>query len=331
MTASVAIARVTVAIVSYNSGATLSRCLAALGAQTEQNFRVILVDNASRERPAALIRDLSFSLDYREMEENLGFAGGMNVALAACETPLLAALNPDAFPEPGWLATLLRAADRYPHVAAFGSLQLAASDPTRIDGFGDHYLISGQAWRGQTRAPTHGDLAYCFGVCAAAALYRAEELRRVGGFDERFFCFYEDVDVSFRLRLTGADCAVVPAAVVSHVGGASFEGLSDFSAFLIARNQWWMLVKNMPFALLCFALPAFGFLQLIGLVKHPASSRMKGLWAGLMGTAELLKSRRAVREQRSPLANAGRWISWNPVAFLKKTSLVQDEHRSGAL
>jgi N-acetylglucosaminyl-diphospho-decaprenol L-rhamnosyltransferase len=330
MTAPVATARVTIAIVSYNSGATLPRCLAALAAQNEQNFRVILIDNASRERPAALIQGLPFPVDYREMKENLGFAGGMNVALDACETPFLAALNPDAFPEPTWLATLLRAADRYPHVAAFGSLQLAADEPGRIDGFGDHYLICGQAWRGRTKPPTHGDLAFSFGVCAAAALYRTALLREVGGFDERFFCFYEDVDVAFRLRLAGTECAVVPAAVVSHVGGASFEGLSDFAAFLIARNQWWTLVKNMPFTLLCFALPGFVLLQLIGLVRHPGSARMKGLWAGLIGTAEFLKARRVVRRQRSPLANAGYWISWNPVAFLRKTSLVRADRRSGA-
>src|SRR5688572_23523990 len=99
--------RVTIAIVSYNSGATLARCLDALAAQTEKNFRVLLIDNASRERPTALAKAQPFPVDYREMPENLGFAGAMNVALAACGTSLLAALNPDAFPAPDWLATLL--------------------------------------------------------------------------------------------------------------------------------------------------------------------------------------------------------------------------------
>lgn len=315
--------RVTIAIVSYNSGATLARCFEALAAQTEKNFRVLLIDNASRERPEALVKSLPLAVDYREMADNLGFAGGMNAALGACETPFLVALNPDAFPAPDWLAKLLGAADRYPAVAAFGSLQLGVDDPSRIDGFGDHYLILGQAWRGVTRPAVAGELAYSFGVCAAAALYRADILRRVGGFDERFFCFYEDVDVAFRLRLAGAECAVVPAAVVSHVGGASFEGLSDFAAFLIARNQWWVLVKNMPFILLCIALPGFILLQIIGLLRHPGSARMKGLWEGLRRTGEFMKSRRQIRKERSPAANAGRWISWNPLAFLRRTSLVR--------
>ena len=316
-------ARVTVAIVSYNSGATLARCLAALATQTEKDFRVILIDNASHERPSALVQEASLAVDYREMGENLGFAGAMNTALALCETPFFAALNPDAFPAPAWLANLIGAAERNPQVAAFGSMQISASDPEQLDGFGDHYLISGQAWRGRSRPTVQGDLAYSFGVCAAAALYRTDALRRIGGFDGRFFCFYEDIDVAFRLRLSGADCAVVPAAIVSHVGGVSFEGLSDFAAFLIARNQWWVLIKNMPFVLLCFALPAFALLQLVALVKHPGSARMKGLCAGLACTGEFLTSRREVRLQRSQEANAGRWISWNPIAFLKKTSLVR--------
>lgn len=315
--------RATIAIVSYNSGATLARCLTALQAQSETDFKVLLIDNASSVRPAAIVKASGLAIDYREMNDNLGFAGAMAVAVNVCDTPFLVALNPDAFPEPDWLARLLAAADLYPDVAAFGSLQIGADDEARIDGFGDHYLIFGQAWRGETCPPLTGDIAYSFGVCAAAALYRVDLLRAVGGFDERLFCFYEDVDVAFRLRLAGAECAVVPAAVVTHVGGASFEGLSDFAAYLIARNQWWVLVKNMPFTLLCFALPGFLALQVIGLARHPGSARMKGLWEGLRRTGEFLRARRDVRAMRTATANAGRWITWNPRAFFKKRSLVR--------
>lgn len=318
--------RVCIAIVSYNSEATLPRCLAALAAQTERNFRVVLIDNASRAPPRGLLAGLPFPVDYREMDENLGFAGAMNVALAACGAPLFAALNPDAFPAPDWLALLCAAADRHPGVAAFGSLQRSAADPALIDGFGDHYLVTGQAWRGRTLPPVSGEIAYSFGVCAAAALYRTDALRRIGGFDGRFFCFYEDVDVCFRLRLAGAECAVVPKAEAAHVGGASFEGLSDFAAFLIARNQWWVLVKNMPLALMVVALPGFALIQLAGFLRHPRSARMKGVWAGLRGTGPFLASRREIRAARR--ANVGaiaRRLAWNPRAFFRGTSLVRDQ------
>lgn len=314
-----------IAIVSYNSGATLPRCLAALSAQIEKNFEVILIDNASREKPGMLLEGLSVPVTYREMPDNLGFAGAMNVALDLCAAPFLVALNPDAYPEPEWLAALLAAAKRHANVAAFGSVQLDANDSSRLDGFGDHYLVSGQAWRGETRPDTSpADLAYCFGVCAAAALYRADTLRAIGGFDDRFFCFYEDVDVSFRLRLAGKQCAVVPAAVVSHVGGASFKELSDFAAFLIARNQWWVLIKNMPSALLIVSLPGYFLLQLIGVLTHPGSARMKGVWAGLCGSVPFLRTRRDIQKNRTTSAwEIGVWLSWNPRHFLKKISVVR--------
>lgn len=317
--------RVSIAIVSYNSGATLPRCLAALAAQTHTDFQVILIDNASHERPASLLTDLPFAITYREMPQNLGFAGAMNEALRLCETPLFAALNPDAFPAADWLATLLAASQRHPGVTAFGSLQTKADNPSRIDGFGDHYLVWGQAWRGETLPRiSPGDLAYTFGVCAAAALYRTDALRRIGGYDDRFFCFYEDVDVCFRLRLRGEQCAVVPTAVVAHVGGASFQELSDFAAYLIARNQWWVLVKNMPWPLLVVALPGFWLLQLIAAVKYTGSSRMKGLGAGLRGTWPMVRSRRQIQKTRSIGAfEMARWFSWNPLSFARKISLTR--------
>jgi GT2 family glycosyltransferase len=318
--------RVCVAIISYNSSATLPRCLDSLAAQTYRDFCIILIDNASKEKPGKFLADLSIPATYMEMEENLGFAEGMNVALTASECEYLAALNPDAFPDPNWLAELVSAADRHPTIAALGSLQLDASDRTRIDGFGDNLLIWGPAWRGQSHPPRDsGDgISRCFGVCAAAALYRAEALHHIGGFDNRFFCFYEDADVSFRLRLAGHDCAVTRTAIVEHVGGASFEGKSDFAQFLMARNQWWVLIKNMPALLLINALPGFFLVQIYGLIKHPNSPRMKGLWQGLSRTREFLKSRQDIQGSRMISAFAlSRWLTWNPRAFFRKATITK--------
>ncbi len=326
-----AIPRVSVVIVSYNSSVTLGRCLDCLAAQTYRDFRLILIDNASREPPDAYIKDFPFPVSYIGQQENGGFAGAMNVGLGASSSPLLAALNPDAFPNPDWLEKLVAAADGNQDIAAFGSLQLSAGDSTRLDGFGDHYLIWGQAWRGRawpSRELMSG-LSASFGVCAAAALYRTDILRGIGGFDERFFCFYEDIDVAFRLRLAGHGCAVVGPAVVAHVGGASFEGQSDFAEFLIARNQWWTLIKNMPAALLIVALPGFFVLQLYALIRRPRSPRMKGLRQGLRMTRTFLAARRAVQAQRKISSwEMAAWLTWSLPAFLRGDSRVKPLRRS---
>ncbi|MHB1207972.1 MAG: glycosyltransferase family 2 protein, partial [Rhodospirillaceae bacterium] len=260
---------------------------------------------------------------FMDMTENLGFAGGMNAAIAAAASPLLAALNPDAFAGPEWLAELVAAADACPETAAFGSLQLSAAPQGGIDGFGDHYLATGQAWRGQSK-PADTAAAYCFGVCAAAALYRTEVLRAVGGFDDRFFCLYEDVDLSFRLRLSGYQCAVIPRAVVRHVGGSSFKTRSALMQFLIGRNQWWVLLKNMPLVLLPFAVPGFFAVELLASLRGHRPGSLRGLWEGLRRSGEMLPTRRGIQAKRKiSLGQLCRWLSWNPLAFLRKESPVR--------
>jgi len=180
--------RVCVVVIGYNSESTLARCLACLGEQTFRDFSLLLIDNASDKKPSSYLPPLAYAHKILELDENLGFAGGMKRAIEISASPLIAALNPDAFAKPEWLAELVAAADRYPEVAAFGSLQIGADDPNHIDGFGDHMLVTGQAWRGETLPAGRSALAYCFGVCAAAALYRADIVRTVGNFDDLFFC-----------------------------------------------------------------------------------------------------------------------------------------------
>lgn len=317
--------RVCVVIVSYNSSETLPRCLSALAAQTYRDFQVLLIDNASRERPHEILAQFPLPSEYMEMEENLGFAGAMNVAVDAVRCPFVAALNPDAFPRPDWLAELVKAADHYESVAAFGSLQISAADSSCVDGYGDGYLVWGQAWRARSWPGSDAARAeFCFGVCAAAALYRADALRKAGGFDPRFFCFYEDVDVSFRLRLAGHHCAVVPAAKVDHVGGASFAGKSDLADYLSARNQWWVLMKDMPWPILIVSVPGIFLIHLAAAIKSPRASRLKGLWDGLRRTPEFLMSRRAIQARRRiSAAELARWLSWRPAAFIARSSAVK--------
>tara|TARA_R110000868_G_scaffold37288_4_gene132074 strand:+ start:388 stop:1377 length:990 start_codon:yes stop_codon:yes gene_type:complete len=314
--------RVSVVVVSYNSSETLLRCFDCLSAQTYSDFQVVLVDNASQVSPGEFLSRLTMPVTYLEMTNNLGFAQAMNIGLEASDSPLLVALNPDAFPHPNWLEALVTASDEHNNIAAFGSLQISAADSECIDGYGDHYLISGQAWRGQSRPkPEARHIDHCFGVCAAGALYRTAALREIGGFDQRFFCFYEDIDVSFRLRLAGYGCAVVPTAVIDHIGGASFVGKSDFAEYLIARNQWWVLIRNMPTLLLIVAVPGFALIQITAMIKSRRPARLKGLWESLRRTREFLPSRRHIQTKRKISAlQVARYLSWNPCDFRRKTS-----------
>src|SRR5262249_32741731 len=135
------------------------------------------------------------------LEENIGFAAGNNRAIAMVRSPWVAALNPDAFAEPDWLSQLMNAVNRYPDAGAFGSLQIVANRPDRLGGVGDVYNPAGLCWRGGFGQPIAGNCleGEIMSPCAAAALYHRESLLAVGGFDEDFFCYGEDVDLGLRL------------------------------------------------------------------------------------------------------------------------------------
>jgi GT2 family glycosyltransferase len=176
----------------------------------------------------------------------------------AADVAWVALLNPDAFPHPRWLECLMAAAKQHPEAASFGSRILLAGDPSRFDGVGELYHVSGSHWRAATHKPAAGSFLKSqeiFWACAAAALYRRDAFLQVGGFDDSYFCYVEDVDLAFRLQLAGWSCRYVPEAVVEHVGSASAGRHSDFQVYHGQRNVVWTWFKNMPAPLLWWYLP----------------------------------------------------------------------------
>ena len=153
----------------------------------------------------------------------------------------MALLNPDAFPEPDWLEALLVAAESNPGFDVFDSKLVNAGNPTVLDGAGDAYHLSGLAWRmgHGSPVPTSGEYEReVFSPCAAAALYRRSALSETGGFDEEYFCYVEDVDLGFRLRLAGHNAMYVLDAGVHHVGSATTGGRHSDFAVIMGTAIW---------------------------------------------------------------------------------------------
>ncbi len=250
---------IAVLIVNWNAGPLLARCLQSIHDQYRKPDHVVVVDNASTDDSLEQAAPWLRGVQLIKLSHNAGFAHANNVAArAASRFDGLALLNPDAVADRGWLDALVAAAQAHPDVAAFGSRMLMVSDPTYLDGAGDSYHASGRAWRkghGIRSSTWPAADAEIFGPCAAAALYRREAFDEVGGFDERFFCYFEDVDLAFRLRLRGYRCRYVHGAVVHHVGSAATGYRSDFAVYHGERNAVWTFVKNMPGPLLWMYLP----------------------------------------------------------------------------
>ncbi|MGH3093437.1 MAG: glycosyltransferase family 2 protein [Gaiellaceae bacterium] len=250
---------IAVVIVNHNAGALLEQSLSALDRQTLPPRRVIVVDNASSDGSADGLEERHPHLELVRVPENRGFAAANNIGVRIAEgCDWVALLNPDAFPEPGWLEALARAACENPEYEFFASRLLDAASPTHLDGTGDLYHASGFAWRrdhGCKAEEVGPPLEEVFSACAAAALYRRHAFLDVGGFDESYFCYYEDSDLSFRLRLTGRRCLYVADAVVHHVGSAITGRESDFALYHSYRNLLWTYAKNMPSPLVWRYLP----------------------------------------------------------------------------
>lgn len=274
---------VSVIILTWNSGNVLPQCLSSLAKQTIKDFEIIIVDNGSSDNAIVNLPKKwpAFDFQIKELGRNVGFAAANNVGARLARGHWLALLNSDAFPEPDWLEKLLRAAEREPEFSFFASRQLQANALHLLDGAGDTLHISGLAWRRYAGFPAAQfglESEEVFSPCAAAALYSRQAFLQVGGFDESFFSYHEDVDLGFRLRSQGFRCLYVPDAVVQHLGSVTLGAQSDFALYHWQRNFIWSFVQNMPPALLWEALPAHLMANFIYQANYTFRGRGSVLW-----------------------------------------------------
>ena len=304
--------QVSVIIVTWNSGELIRKTLNALNKQTYPICEVIVVDNASTDSSAVGLEDCYPHVKVVWLDKNIGFAAANNYAvrLVSEECNWIALLNPDAFPEPTWLESLVDAVRQYPEYAFLGSRLMNANDPSHYDGTGDVYHISGLVWReGHGNAVDASALKTkeIFSPCAAAALYRKDAFVEVNGFDEDFFCYVEDVDLGFRLRLQGHRCLHIPESVVYHIGSATTGKRSDFSVYHGHRNLVWVYVKNMPGVLFWLFLPLHIILNLFTItwfsIHGQYSIILRSKLDALCGISRMWKKRCDIQKNRKVSLN----------------------------
>lgn len=299
--------RVSVIVVNWNGERFIKQCLVALMNQTLKPHEIILVDNASSDGSVGIVRRFP-SVRLIELDQNTGFARGNNLAIEAAskESEWIALINPDAFAEPHWVEALLMAADSNPEFDVFGSKLINAGDTKLLDGAGDAYHMSGLVWRmghGSTVPTSAENEREVFSPCAAAALYRRSALRKLGGFDEDYFCYVEDVDLGFRLRLAGYRCLYVPQSVAHHVGSGTTGGQhSDFAMYYGHRNLVWTFVKDMPGILFWLLLPLHVLLNLVSIIWFALRGQGDVIWQAkrdaLLGLPKMWRKRQHIQKTR---------------------------------
>ncbi|MEA3467347.1 MAG: glycosyltransferase family 2 protein [Thermodesulfobacteriota bacterium] len=291
-----------IVIINWNSWDYLFPCLDKVGQQTDQDFRIIVVDNNSTYQPPASLLEKYPRLTLIRNEENLGFAAANNQAIQLAEDcEWIVLLNPDTLPDTDWLGNLCKAASEHPDFSFFGSRLVMAGNPDKLDGTGDVYHMSGLSWRSGHGLPVLSvseDVQEIFSPCAAAAMYKREELLSVGGFDEDFFCYNEDVDLGFRLRLAGHRALSVPGSVVLHHGSATTSVRSDFAVYHGHRNLVWTWFKDMPMVLLWLFLPLHVLYTLACIFLYVKRGQGKVIirakWDAVKGLPHMLRKRKLI-------------------------------------
>ncbi len=248
----------------------------------------------------AALPDLDDRFAIIEAGENFGFSAANNLAALQARADWIVTLNTDAFANSDWLAALHRAIQRHPSVTMVGSMQIAAEAPDLFDGTGDELSIFGVAYRAGYGKPvrTVSEDFPIFGPCAAAAAYKRTDFEAAGGFDERFFCYHEDVELALKMRRLGGRAMQVHDAVVHHVGSGISGTESEFAVYHGTRNRIWTWFASMPIGLMILLLPlhlgatiAFLVWSVFRSGRFRATAR--GIWHGLRGLPSILASRRA--------------------------------------
>lgn len=314
-------------VVNYNGQGRIARCMSALAAQTFTDFEVLMVDNASPDGSGATpVPDGRFR--WILSDKNLGFASGNNLAARQAVGDWIWLVNPDAYAEPECLMKLYAATLRHENCVLFGCTQLDDKVPEILDGSGDCYFFAGIPWRGGKgwRVDDLPDEGEVWGPCGAAYLIRRDVFLQHGGFDDDFFCYCEDVDLNFRLRLSGHYAIQVVEAFVRHEGSGITGARSRFPVFHGTRNCLWVFIKDMPDVLLWPLLPFHLAATLLLLLCDPAcfAARWDGLVAGIKGLPSIWEKRKQVQAARKASAwQIATAFTWNPWTFLWRSTDVR--------
>ena len=246
--------KIFVVVPNWNGADLIAECLRSLETQT-QNANIVVVDNGSVDKSVSIIEAQFPGVHLIKLPRNTGFAGGVNTGIRYAmeqNADAVALFNNDAQADPNWLRHLAAAlADNPDYGIATG--KLLSADKKHIDSTGDFYTSWGLPFprgRGEPVSDKYDKATDVFGASGGASLYRIKMFKDIGLFDEDFFAYYEDVDLSFRAQLAGWKVRYVPAAEAYHLQGATSGGIKGFTTYQTFKNFPLLFWKNVPLRLL---------------------------------------------------------------------------------
>lgn len=248
-----------VVIPNYNGADWLAASIESVLEQSHRNFKLVIVDNASVDGSRAILEEYAEKDDRIHSifrEKNYGFTGGVNpgMELAIKENATyVAPFNNDAIADKDWLKQLHDYLEAHDEVG-IATCKLLHLDGKTIDSTADTYTVWGLPYpRGRDEPATnkYDNDRDIFGASGGASMYRVSMLKEIGVFDQDFFAYYEDIDISFRAHLHGWKVRYVPSSVVYHGQGKTSERMpGHFTTRQYMKNLPMLLVKDIPGPLL---------------------------------------------------------------------------------
>ncbi len=290
--------KVSVVTPNYNGEKFLKTFFESLNNDSEYIGEVIIVDNGSVDNSKDFIRNGKFNFPVHIIEntENLGFSPAVNQGIRKAQNEYIFSLNNDTEIKKGSIKALVDLISSDNNIFSVQAKMLQYNNKELIDDVGDEYNLL--AWTKKTgenhNTNEFAEVRDIFSACAGAAMYKKSVLDEIGMFDDNFFAYMEDVDLAIRSKINGYKNLLCPDAVVYHIGSAtSGSRYNEFKVRLAARNNVWVVYKNIPIPLkiINFIFLFLGFfIKYIFFVKKGfGSTYLEGIKEGLSTRSKIDK------------------------------------------
>lgn len=314
---------VEIIIPHYKGFSILERCFESLTQTRYPAMDICVVDNCSGE--GAAIDGLKYRfgrLRVVSLQKNMGYAGGCNSALFSSSADYVVFMNDDAVVEPFWLQPLVRVAESDSGIAALQPkiLSLQAQESGKkvfdyaggaggmIDRLGYPYCYGRTFYGIESDHGQYDRTRDIFWASGVAMFARRKTISDLGGFDEDYFMHMEEIDLCWRLRLRGYRIVSVPESIVYHEGGVSLAAGNPEKIYMNHRNNIAMLLKNMGWPVLVWAVPLRIVLEFAAAVYYllRGEARLRSAWnvfrafgSNLRGLGGTVRKRRVVQVNRT--------------------------------
>jgi GT2 family glycosyltransferase len=260
--------KVSIVIPNYNGEKFLEACFNSLAEQTFKDYEVIFVDNFSADKSCEMVKENYPNVKIIKLDKNYGFSKAVNEGIKASDSEFVVLLNNDTAAEKDWLEKLVCCVEGDNKIFSCCSKMIQYHKRKLIDDAGDEYSALGWTFKRGENASVlkFSEDRRVFSSCGGAAIYRRCIFKKIGYFDEGFFAYMEDVDICFRANIKGYKNIFCSGAKIYHIGsGTTGSRYNSLKVKLAARNNVYVVLKNMPLALIIINSP---FLIMGFLIKY---------------------------------------------------------------